>query len=81
MSGQKTWGGRFSGQTDDRVERFTESISFDRRLYREDVLASQAHAHMLGEVGLLSEAEVAQIVTALDGIATEIENEPFHTGL
>jgi argininosuccinate lyase len=51
---QKTWGGRFSGETDDRVERFTESISFDRRLYREDVRASQAHACMLGDTGLLT---------------------------
>ena len=77
MSGQKTWGGRFSGQTDDRVESFTESISFDRRLYREDVLASQAHARMLGEVGLLSPHEVEQIVAALDAIAGEIERGEF----
>ncbi len=40
----KTWGGRFSGATDNRVEAFTESISFDQRLYRHDILASQAHA-------------------------------------
>ena len=38
----KTWGGRFSGRTDERVERFTESISVDRRLYRQDIAASQA---------------------------------------
>jgi hypothetical protein len=41
---QKTWGGRFSGATDDRVEAFTESIRLDRRLHRHDVRASQAHA-------------------------------------
>ena len=46
---QKTWGGRFSGETDNRVEAFTESISFDRRLYRHDVIASKAHARMLAE--------------------------------
>ncbi len=51
---QKTWGGRFSGETDNRVEAFTESISFDQRLYRQDVRASQAHARMLAEVGLLT---------------------------
>ena len=51
---QKTWGGRFSGETDNRVEAFTESISLDRRLYRHDVMASQAHARMLAEVGLLT---------------------------
>jgi len=71
--GQKTWGGRFSGATDDRVEAFTESISFDRRLYRHDVRASQAHARMLAEVGLLSADEAGRIVATLDAIAEEID--------
>src|SRR5262249_51859717 len=70
---QKTWGGRFSGGTDDRVEAFTESISFDRRLYGHDVRASQAHARMLAEVGLLTRDEAEQIVAALDAIAGQIE--------
>jgi argininosuccinate lyase len=69
---QKTWGGRFSGSTDDRVEAFTESISFDRRLYGQDIRASQAHARMLARVGLLTDAEACQIVTALDAIAGRI---------
>jgi argininosuccinate lyase len=73
MSGQKTWGGRFTGGTDQRVEAFTESISFDRRLYRHDILASQAHARMLGEVGLLTPAEAEQIALALDEIGAEID--------
>src|SRR5262245_35452447 len=42
---QKTWGGRFSAPTDRLVEQFTESISFDQRLYPQDIRASQAHAH------------------------------------
>jgi argininosuccinate lyase len=70
---QKTWGGRFSGRTDDRVEAFTESISFDRRLYRHDVRASQAHARMLAHTGLLPAVEAEQIVVALDAIAGQIE--------
>src|SRR6476646_10138725 len=70
---QKTWGGRFTGDTDRRVEAFTESISFDRRLYPHDILASQAHARMLGEVGLLTPTEAEQIAAALDEIETEIE--------
>jgi argininosuccinate lyase len=70
---QKTWGGRFDGTTDERVERFTESISFDRRLYRHDVVGSQAHARMLAEVGLLTAAEADGIVAALDAIAADIE--------
>ncbi len=80
---QKTWGGRFSGDTDRRVEAFTESISYDRRLYRHDVLASQAHARMLAEVGLLTSDESTQIVAALDEIAGTIERGemPFSTAL
>ena len=74
---QKTWGGRFSGGTDDRVEAFTESISFDRRLYRHDVFASQAHARMLAEVGLLTQHEAGHIVATLDEIAGEIERGDF----
>src|SRR5262245_15272562 len=74
---QKTWGGRFSGQTDNRVEAFTESISVDRRLYRHDIRASQAHARMLGEVGLIKPDEAERIVTALDAIAAEIDRGTF----
>ena len=73
MATQKTWGGRFSGDTDDRVERFTESISFDQRLYREDINASQAHARMLAHVGLLTIDESDLIVFALNDIQGEIE--------
>jgi argininosuccinate lyase len=73
----KTWGGRFTGETDNRVEAFTESISFDRRLYRHDVIASQAHARMLAEVGLLTNDEAKQITTTLDVIAAEIERGKF----
>jgi argininosuccinate lyase len=74
---QKTWGGRFTGDTDERVEAFTESISFDRRLYKHDIIASQAHARMLAEVGLLTADEAAQIVAALDAITLEIEQGNF----
>jgi argininosuccinate lyase len=73
MSSQKTWGGRFTGGTDARVEQFTESISIDRRLYRHDIIASQAHARMLAEVGLLTPAEAEQIAAALEEIGAEIE--------
>jgi argininosuccinate lyase len=69
----KTWGGRFRSPTDERVAAFTESVSFDRRLYRHDIRASQAHARMLAHVGLLSAAEAEQLVAALDAIAGQIE--------
>src|SRR3954452_16036377 len=74
---QKTWGGRFTGDTDRRVEHFTESISFDRRLYRHDIRASQAHARMLAEVGLLTHAEADEIAAALNEIAAQIEDGKF----
>ena len=70
---QKTWGGRFTGATDRRVEAFTESITIDRRLYRHDILAGQAHARMLAEVGLLTTGEADRIVVTLDKIGTDIE--------
>jgi argininosuccinate lyase len=74
---QKTWGGRFSCATDERVEAFTESISVDQRLARHDIRASQAHARMLAEVSLLTAAEAEQIVAALDAIAGQIERGEF----
>ena len=77
MATQKTWGGRFSGDTDRRVEAFTESISYHRRLYRHDVIASQAHARMLAHVGLLTGDEAERIAAALDEIAGEIERGSF----
>lgn len=74
---QKTWGGRFSSDTDSRVVAFTESISFDWRLYREDILGSQAHARMLAEIGLLSSAEAEEICSALDAIGLDIDEGTF----
>ena len=79
----KAWGGRFQQATDPRVEKFTESISFDARLAKVDIEGSQAHARMLAEVGLLTEEECEQIVAGLDEIAGEIEEGkfPFSTEL
>ena len=73
----KAWGGRFQGETDPRVEKFTESISFDARLAAIDIRGSQAHARMLAHVGLLSDDECRQIVTALDAIGQQIEAGEF----
>jgi argininosuccinate lyase len=57
--------GVFSKGTDRRVERFTESVSFDSRLYAHDVQGSIAHAQMLAKVGLLTEDECRQICDTL----------------
>ncbi|MBW3541136.1 MAG: argininosuccinate lyase [Planctomycetes bacterium] len=73
----KAWGGRFQHETDPRVERFTESISVDRRLAPYDIRGSQAHARMLATVGLISDDERDSIVAALDEIGREIERGEF----
>ncbi len=79
----KPWGGVFDQATDRRVEKFTESVSFDRRLCTCDVRASIAHAHMLAKVGLLTDDERHQIVTALEQIGQDIAdgNFPFRQEL
>ena len=79
----KAWGGRFQQSTDPRVERFTESISFDRRLAAVDIRGSKAHAQMLAQDGLITNAECQTIVAALDEIGSEIEagTFPFRTEL
>ncbi len=74
---EKAWGGVFDEATDRRVEEFTESVSFDRRLYAHDIDGSIAHAQMLAKVGLISEAECQQIVQALQDIRREIEQGRF----
>lgn len=71
MSG-KAWGGAFDEQTDPRVEKFTESISFDSRLAAVDIRGSQAHARMLAKSGLLTADECRQIVETLDEIGLQI---------
>ncbi|MCL4316039.1 MAG: argininosuccinate lyase [Gammaproteobacteria bacterium] len=76
-SQDKLWGGRFTQQTDALVERFTASVSFDRRLYKHDILGSIAHARMLARVGVLSETECAAIVTGLQDIERAIETGGF----
>lgn len=80
MSSEKTnqsWGGRFSEPVDAFVARFTASVDFDKRLYRHDILGSQAHARMLTQAGVLSEAERDAIVAGLDEIRGEIETGTF----
>jgi argininosuccinate lyase len=78
---KKAWSGRFRAETDHRVEQFTESISFDRRLFKHDIQGSIAHAHMLHSIGLLSESECLQIVRELSEIRAEIERGEFEFDL
>jgi len=71
------WGGRFSEPTDAFVARFTASINFDQRMYRQDIQGSIAHAKMLTQAGVLTQSECADIEQGLAEIKTEIENGQF----
>lgn len=73
----KPWSGVFDRATDRRVEKFTESVSFDCRLYAHDIRGSIAHAHMLSKVGILTDDERHQIVTGLEQIGHEIAAGDF----
>ena len=73
----KPWGGRFEGPTDAFVEEFTASVGFDRRLYREDIEGSMAHARMLEACGVLTTAETSDIVEGLDAIRADIDAGRF----
>ena len=69
--------GRFARGPGADVAQFTESISFDRRLWRHDILGSLAHAAMLRKIGVLSKTEAAAIARGLKTIAREIEAGKF----
>ena len=73
----KPWGGRFQEPTDAFVERFTQSVSFDQRLYHHDINGSIAHATMLAKVGVLSGDERDAIVAGLEQIRGEAERGEF----
>ena len=77
MSQDKPWGGRFSEPTDAFVERFTASVTFDKRLYAVDIRGSIAHATMLAKAGILTADELTQIVDGLNSIKAEIEAGTF----
>ena len=67
------WGGRFSEAVDTFVEKFTASIEFDQRMYRQDIAGSKAHATMLESVGVLTTAEKDLILSGLDEVQADIE--------
>jgi argininosuccinate lyase len=76
-SAQRTWGGRFSTGPAEVVKAFTESVSFDWRLYKQDIAGSIAHAKGLAKVSLLSKAEATKIERGLRAIEREIESGKF----
>ena len=77
LSSQIMWKGRFSKATADLVQQFGESISYDWRMYRQDVRGSIAHARAQKNLGLLTEEEFTSIETGLKQIEKEIEAGEF----
>ncbi len=87
---RKLWDGRFRKKTHPAVERLTESISFDRRLYRHDIQGSIAHAAMLARTGVISESDKRKIIRGLQAVERDIsdgrftfriEDEDIHTAI
>ena len=74
---EKPWAGRFSGSTDALLEKLSASVHFDSRLALFDIQGSQAHARMLGQVGLISPAESAKIIKGLDQLRKKVEQGAF----
>ena len=77
MSTSKLWGGRFKGGTDSLVEEYTESVSFDQALYRQDIAGSIAHARMMARQGVISHEEADILCQGLEHVREEIESEAF----
>ena len=86
----KLWAGRFQKETDTLVNDFNSSISFDARLYREDIQGSMAHAAMLGRQGIIEPDEAEKIIKTLgeiladieaDKVAFSVDNEDIHMNI
>jgi argininosuccinate lyase len=72
---QRTWGGRFDTKPVELMTRINASISFDKRLWREDIAASKAHAAMLRDQKIIADGDAAAILEGLDRIAAEFERD------
>ena len=73
----KMWGGRFATGPDAIMEEINASIDFDRHLYRQDIMASKAHAEMLAKQGIIAADDAKSIAHGLDTILSEIEGGKF----
>jgi argininosuccinate lyase len=74
---KKPWSGRFRQRTARSVEAFTESVSFDRRLWRQDIAGSIAHARMLARQGIISRTDERAVLKGLREIAGELDAGTF----
>ena len=71
------WGGRFTKETDKQVYDFNASVSFDKRLYRQDIRGSKAHVTMLAASKILTEEEAEKIKAGLDSILEDVKREAW----
>ena len=71
------WSGRFSGKPDKLMQEFSESVSFDKRLWREDIEGSLAYAAELCRIKILTKKELADIRKGFKQITQEIESGKF----
>ena len=76
----KLWGGRFENQIDKAAFDFQSSIHVDRRLYREDILGSIAHAKTLNKCGVLTNEETIKVEIELNEILKDIEEGKLQIG-
>ena len=76
-SANKMWGGRFNAKPSDLMQEINQSITFDKKLYKQDIKGSTAHAKMLAKVGVLTKAESEKIISGLKKIEKEIESDKF----
>ena len=74
MQSKKMWEGRFKKALDSKVNDFNSSISFDQRMYKEDITGSMAHAAMLGRQNIISKDDAALIIKTLADILSDIDN-------
>ncbi len=78
---QYTWAGRFSEPVSELVKRYTASVDFDRRMWRQDIRGSLAHARMLAKQGIIADADLADIERGMQQVWEEIESGRFEWSL
>jgi len=77
-SSNKMWGGRFIEKPSNLMQEINQSITFDKKLYKQDIQGSKAHAKMLAAVGILTKSESVKIADGLNKIEKEIESGKFN---
>ncbi|MBN8463651.1 MAG: argininosuccinate lyase [Dechloromonas sp.] len=78
---QYTWAGRFSEPVSDLVKRYTASVDFDRRMWRQDIRGSLAHARMLARQGIIGAGDLIDIQRGMEAVQREIESGRFEWSL